>query len=310
MNENLLTVANLEDERIRVALEGRRVSWERSVVPLLRRTAPTLAVLGGVGALEWVRERFQRRQMFAPSTFPRGVWEPQRHGVSAEDHWFVSGDGVRLHGWWIDHPKARGTVLYCHGNSGSLGSQVPALRQFRRLRCSVFAFDYRGYGRSEGEPHESGLYRDVRAAYRYLVDELGKDPKEILILGHSLGGAVAIDAATELEIAGLIVQSSFTQMRDMARREYPGWPVHWIAKNQFRSVNKVGRIGKPVLFVHGRLDERIPLAQGRELFEAARQPKEWLEIPSGGHNDLPRQGRLRYWLRLSKFRDRCLRGQF
>jgi hypothetical protein len=244
--------------------------------------------------------------MFYPSIYPRGVWTPENHGIEAEDQWFTSSDGVRLHGWWIPHDKARGTVLYCHGNSGSLGSQIDTLRRLRRLRCNLFAFDYRGYGRSEGKPHESGLYRDVRAAYRHLTEELGIDSAELMLFGHSLGGAVAIDAATDLEVAGLIVQNSFTQMRDMARVDSDRMPMHWVAKNQFRSLAKVSRIKTPALFIHGRLDRRIPIDQGRRLFEAAPEPKEWLEVPGADHNDVARHGRLRYWLRLSRFRDRCL----
>ncbi len=272
-----------------------------------------LALLGGLGVLGLVRESVQKRQMFSPTAYPRGAWEPWRHGVEAEDHWFEAADGVRLHGWWIPHPNPRGTVLYCHGNSGSLGSEIDTLRRFRRLRCNLFAFDYRGYGRSEGAPKEAGLYRDVRGAYRFLVGELAVPESEVILFGHSLGGAVAVDAATECQVAGLVVQNSLTQMRDMAKVNFTDpvgsrLPIHWVARNQFRSIDKIGSVDCPVLIIHGRLDQRIPIEQGRRLFEAAAEPREFLEIPGAGHNDIARRGRLRYWLRLSQFRDRTLRA--
>ena len=170
---------------------------------------------------------------------------------------------------------------------------------------NVFAFDYRGYGRSEGEPSEDGLFRDVRAAYDQLTGPLCQLPGSVVLFGHSLGGAVAIDAALHREVAGLVVQSSFTQMRDMARTVMPWGPLGFIARNEFRSIAKVGLIEAPKLFIHGTDDPTVPLEMGRRLFEAAADPKDWYEIARGGHNDVYRQGGLRYFWRLQRFFRQC-----
>ncbi len=274
---------------------------------LLGMTLPTLAVAGGVGALGYLRNRFQRQKLFLPDRYPNGVWDPVPFGLEVEDRWFFTGDGVELHGWWIPRRRALGTVLYCHGSSGSIAHQVGVLTAFRRLRVNLFAFDYRGYGRSAGAPSEGGLYLDARAAWDHLVGAVGVRPEEILLFGHSLGGAVAIDCALDRAAAGLIVESSFTQVRDMARASYPGLPLYLVARNQFRSIGKVGRLSLPKLFIHGGSDERVPPALGRRLYDAAAEPKELYLVPGAGHNDVHRHGGLRYLRRISRFRSRCLR---
>jgi fermentation-respiration switch protein FrsA (DUF1100 family) len=273
----------------------------------LGMTLPTLALAGGVGALGYLRNRFQRRRLFLPDRFPNGVWDPAPFGLEVVDRWFHAADGAELHGWWIPHRRARGTVLYFHGSSGSIAHQVGVLAAFGRLRVNLFAFDYRGYGRSSGEPSEAGLYRDGRAAWEHLVESLGVAPRELLLFGHSLGGAVAIDCALDREAAGLVVESAFTQVRDMARASYPSLPLHLVARNQFRSIDKVDRLRLPKLFIHGGADGRVPLAQGRRLFEAAAEPKEFYLVPGAGHNDIHRHGGARYLRRISRFRNACLR---
>ncbi len=275
---------------------------------LLGITLPTLAVAGGVGALGYLRNRFQRRRLFLPDRYPNGVWDPAPFGLRVEDRWFRTADGAELHGWWIPHRRARGTVLYCHGSSGSIAHQVGVLAIFGRLRVNLFAFDYRGYGRSSGEPSEAGLYRDARAAFDHLVDELDVPPHEIVLFGHSLGGAVAIDCALERPAAGLVVESAFTQVRDMARASYPNLPLHLVARNQFRSIEKVGRLTLPKLFIHGTADGRVPVAQGRRLYAAASEPKSLYLVAGAGHNDVHRHGGFGYLRRLSRFRAQCLRA--
>jgi len=273
-----------------------------------RKLLGLTAVAGGVGALGYLRNRWQRRKLFGPNRYPDGDCDPAELGLEVEDRSFSTGDGVELHGWWIPHRRALGTVLYCHGSSGSITHQVEVLAALGQLRANLFAFDYRGYGRSTGEPSEAGLFRDARAAWDHLVEELAVRPEEILLFGHSLGGAVAIDCALDRAAAGLVVESSFTQVRDMARASYPGLPLHLVARNQFRSIHKVGRLALPKLFIHGGSDERVPPEQGRRLYEAASEPKELYLVPGAGHNDVHRHGGLRYLRRLSRFRSRCLRA--
>jgi hypothetical protein len=273
---------------------------------LLGRIAiPSIALVAGGGLSAYARNRFQTAHLFAPDRYPLGFWNPEAHGLPAEDEWFEAEDGARLHGWWIPHPSAWGTILYCHGNNGNITNRIEAFQSLRRLGVNLFAFDYRGYGRSEGVPTEGGVYRDVRAAWDHLVAK-HEGPKSIILFGHSLGGAVAIDGALHREVAGLVVQSSFTQVRDMARSIYPSLPLHLIARNQFRSIDKVGRLRMPKLFIHGSEDATVPIDHGRRLFAAAAAPKEWYEVARAGHSELHRHGGLRYYGRLQRFGRLCL----
>ncbi|HVR30306.1 MAG TPA: alpha/beta fold hydrolase [Thermoanaerobaculia bacterium] len=274
---------------------------------LSRLALPSLALAAAGGSLgAYVRNRVQTAHLFAPDRYPIGFWNPAAYGLEVEDVWFEADDGTRLHGWWIEQSGARATLLYCHGNNGNVTNRIALLQDLRRLGFNLLAFDYRGYGRSEGTPFEEGLYRDVRAAWDYLIAERSGRPASILLFGHSLGGAVAIDGALHREVAGLIVQSSFTQIRDMARTLYPGVPLHYIARNQFRSIEKVDRLSIPKLFVHGGADPTVPPSLGRALYERAAAPKEWYEVAHAGHSELHRHGGTRYYGLLERFARQCL----
>jgi uncharacterized protein len=267
---------------------------------------PLLAAAGGVATLGALRERLQHRRVFLPDRYPNGVWNPEPFGLSVRDCWLRAADGVDLHGWWIPHRRAHGTLLFCHGNSGSIAHQVGVLRHLGRLRVNILAFDYRGYGRSSGTPSERGLYLDVRGAFAFLTQQLGQPATTVILFGHSLGGAVAIDAARDCPAAGLVAQSTFTHLRAAARAATPSLPLHWIARRQFRSLDKVGGLDLPKLFIHGEEDGTLPVELGRRLFEAAAEPKELYLVPHAGHNDVHRYGGLRYLRRIGRFRDRCL----
>lgn len=275
----------------------------------LAGAAPWIAALvggvGSLGALEYLRGRYQHGSVFMPDEEPDGGWDPSDF-IEVEDAWFEAPDGPRLHGWWIGRPKAVGTVLYCHGSSGSIAHRVGIFRELRAARMNVFAFDYRGYGESTGTPSERGLYTDVRAAYDHLVGPLGRSPEEIVLFGHSLGGAVAIDGALDRSVAGLVVESSFTDIKEMARALHPQIPLHLIARNGFRSIGKVGEITVPKLFIHGTEDETVPLEIGRRLYEAAAEPKELYVVEGAGHNDVHLHGGRAFRRHLTRFRRRCL----
>jgi hypothetical protein len=277
---------------------------------LTRKVAlPSLAVVGGLGslgALDLLRKRYQKRQLFLPERFPSGTWEPSHLGLKVEDCWFESEDGVRLHGWWIAQENAAGTILYCHGQSGSIGHRVGVFRALRKLGMNLFAFDYRGYGRSEGKPSEEGLSRDVRAAHDYLTAQRGLAHRRLVLFGNSLGGAVAVEGASQRPVAGLIVQASFTDVRSMARSRHRKLPLHWLASNQFRSIAKVGALAMPKLFVHGTRDRVVPIELGRELFEAAADPKRFLAIEGAGHHDIERKGGEPYFAALRTFAAGCV----
>ncbi len=273
---------------------------------LRRYSLPAFAVAGALGGLEILRARFQRSHLFAPTRYPEGDWDPGRHGLAYQDIWFRSEDGTRLHSWWFETPRARATVLYCHGNAGSIGDRIEIFANLRRLKVNVFAYDYRGFGKSDGEPSEKGLCADVRAAVDYVTGSLGVDPARLILFGHSMGGAVAVDGAHNRTVAGLVVQSSFTDVVSIARHAYTSVPMHWIARNQFRSIDKVPGITCPKLFLHGDADETIPFEMGEKLYAAAASPKSWFPVKGAGHNDLHVHGGRAYFRVLSRFRERCV----
>jgi uncharacterized protein len=197
-------------------------------------------------------------------------------------------DGVNLVGWVM--PAADGAngfwLLVCHGNAGNLSqfdrpAHYAALRQ---LGLSLFAFDYRGYGESGGMPSEHGLYRDADAAYRYLREEHGVPPERIIVFGHSLGSAVAIDLASRVQTAGLIVEGGLVSVVQRGQELYPFIPVRWIARTRFSSIDKISQVSTPKLFLHAVADEVIPLSHGRRLFQAAAEPKTFVEL-RGTHSD-------------------------
>ena len=274
---------------------------------MVRVALAAVALSAGAAAARYWLDRLQHSRLFKPDHFPNGIWNPGAFGLPAEDLWFSTEDGMRLHGWWVPHPKARGTVLYCHGSTGSIAHRIGIFRELWGLEVDFFAFDYRGYGRSTGQPTEEGLYLDVRAAHDHLTRDLGCRAEEILLLGHSLGGAVAIDCALDRKVAGLVAQSTFTHIRDAARALFPTLPIHLAARRQFRSIDKVAELEIPKLFIHGESDETVPLELGKRLFESASEPKDFYLVRRGGHNDLHLYGGRRYLRRLSRFRDHCLR---
>jgi len=179
-----------------------------------------------------------------------------------------------------------GWILYFHGASGNVSTlgYNEAWSKFRRLGLGVVAVDYRGYGESTGTPSEAGLYQDADAAYSYLVNRMHVPPQRVLIYGYSLGSAVAIDLASRVPAAGLMVEGAFLSIPARGAELYPYLPVGWLAHNRFASVDKIGRVAMPKLFIHARQDTIVPIRHGRKLFELAAAPKVLQEV-SGGHVD-------------------------
>jgi len=217
---------------------------------------------------------------------------PAEYGLDYETIKIAAADGVSLHGWWIPSEPERGVLLFFHGNAGNIGDRIESVEIFHRLGLSVLIVDYRGYGSSEGDPSEEGTYRDAEAAWGFLVGERGVDPGRVIVFGRSLGAAVAThlvaglagDEVAEKRPALLILESAFTSVPDMAAAAFPFLPARMLARTRYDNLDRVGRVGCPVLVVHSRGDEIVPFDHGRRLFESARDPRAFLEI-RGGHND-------------------------
>jgi uncharacterized protein len=199
---------------------------------------------------------------------------------------FAAADGARLHGWWLPAREcSRAQVLLCHGNAGNIADRVPHGVLLSDAGFDVLLFDYRGYGRSSGRPDEAGTYRDARAARSALLRRPAADPARLLYLGESLGGAVALELALEHPPAGLILQSTFTSVRDMARRHYPQIP-QGLVPDAYPSLRRIPGLRAPLLVLHGERDDIVPLLHAEALFDAAPEPKELRVLPAVGHNDL------------------------
>jgi hypothetical protein len=230
---------------------------------------------------------------------------PTMAGLDFEDVFFKSPDGLRLNGWFIPGPKARYTVLFCHGNAGNISHRLERIKFFNRLGCNMLIFDYRGYGKSEGAPSERGLYDDAGSAYAYLLSR-GIPADTIISYGESLGGAVSVDLASRHPIAALILDSTFSSAKDMARRILPFIP-YWIFASRFDSTGKIRAIRVPKLIIHSLNDEIVPYEFSRALYEASAPPKEFLQV-NGGHNSCFYECETLYQEKISDFLRRLPAG--
>jgi len=227
----------------------------------------------------------QSRYVFYPD---KGVGlTPAYFHLPFEDLRLETPDGERLGAWFVpgtsESCTTNYTVLFCHGNAGNIGDRLDSILTFHRLGFNVLIFDYRGYGDSTGEPSEQGTYIDARAAWDYLVEQKGIEGKRILVFGRSLGGAVAVQLAGKVPAGALCVESTFASAVAMARVMFPLLPARMICRFDYDSENAVGKVHGPIIVAHSRGDKMIPYAQGRRVYEAANQPKLFIEI-TGDHN--------------------------
>ena len=228
---------------------------------------------------------FQDRLLYFPNQPGREyVKVPTDVGLEYEEVRINTPDSVVLDGWFVPTDKERGVVLFFHGNAGNISHRLDSIRIFNALGLDVLIIDYRGYGQSTGTPSEPGTYLDSKAAWRYLVEERGFPPQNIILFGRSLGGAVAVHLASEQNPAALIVESTFTSVPDLAAELYPWLPVRTMSRFQYNSLKKIRSVTCPVLVVHSPQDEIIPIKHGRRIFSEAQAPKDFLEI-NGSHNN-------------------------
>jgi fermentation-respiration switch protein FrsA (DUF1100 family) len=208
---------------------------------------------------------------------------PADWGLAYADVQIETSDAVALHGWFIPREGARRVVLFLHGNAGNISHRRDSVDIFHRLGLDVFIIDYRGYGQSEGTPGEQGLYRDAEAAWRYLTEVRGFDGSEIVIFGRSLGGAVAAELASGVDAGGVILESSFSSARDFSRKVFPLLSRLVALRFAFDAAAAIAQTRSPVLVLHSPDDEIMPIELGRRLFQAAPEPKQFVEL-RGDHN--------------------------
>jgi len=257
--------------------------------PLLSGNIASFLLMAVViyGALVLFVYLMQSRLLYLPDLPSRALTRnPQQIGMPYENLELITQDHVRLHGWFIHAPQGqrRASLLFFHGNAGNISHRLESIAIFHELGLDVLIIDYRGYGQSNGRPSERGTARDARAAWQYLVTQRGIPDAEIVLFGRSLGAAVAAQLATEVTARGLILESGYTSVPDLAARVYPFLPVRLLSRFRYDTHSMLRNISCPVLVVHSREDEIVPFHHGEALYQAAHEPKQLLTI-RGGHND-------------------------
>jgi fermentation-respiration switch protein FrsA (DUF1100 family) len=228
-------------------------------------------------------QTLDERLLFFPSKYPAGDWKPK--DLKFDDVVFESKDKTRLHGWYCPCEDPRAVILLTHGNAGHVADRAPLLRYLQsKARVAVFVFDYRGYGKSEGTPTVEGVLDDARAARAQLRWMASIEDSEMLLVGESLGGAIAVQLAAESAPCGLILQSTFSSLREIADFHFPA--LSWLVPaDKLNSCKAIQRYSGPLLQSHGTADRTIPLPLAEKLFAAGNEPKQFIRIPRAGHNN-------------------------
>ena len=227
---------------------------------------------------------FQSHLVYFPGTGREAVVTPQSYGLRYESVPIRTADGETLDAWWVPAENARGTVLFFHGNAGNISHRIDYLQMFHRLRYSTLIVDYRGFGKSSGTPSEAGTYRDAEAAWEHLRHARLAQPRDVVIAGESLGAAVATWLAAEVSPRAVLLFSTFTSVTDLGAQVYWFLPVRLLSRMGYDNLANLKRIRAPVFIAHSRDDDIVPYAHGKRLYEAANEPKTFLEM-RGGHND-------------------------
>lgn len=232
--------------------------------------------------LGWTLFFMQRSFLYRP--LRQVLYDPSDINLAFEKVAIETQDGLKIAAWYVPAEKAKYTVLMCHGNGGNIAHRLDTVNLLNEMNLNCMVFDYRGYGTSQGKPTEQGTYIDAQAAWNWLAESKKVPSEKIIIFGRSLGGCVASHLAMNNEPLCLVVESAFTSYVDMGKMFYPYLPVRHFAKYKYPTIEYVRRVGCPTLFIHSRGDEVVPFEFGLKLYDAAREPKEFVEI-YGCHND-------------------------
>jgi uncharacterized protein len=223
---------------------------------------------------------FQRRIIFKTTC--------ELHRDPSQFHWafeevLLPVNGEHTHGWFIPLENARGWVLFSHGNAGNIADRLESIGLLRELGFSVLAYDYGGYGKSTGKCSEQRCYADIEAMWRYLSVERGVPPDQIVLFGRSLGGGATAHLAAQVKPAAVILESTFLSLPEAAQEAFPWFPIRYVIRHRFPNRDNVRQCQAPLLIIHSRQDSVVAFHHGEGLFNAAREPKTFLEI-QGDHN--------------------------
>jgi fermentation-respiration switch protein FrsA (DUF1100 family) len=238
----------------------------------------------------------RRTSMFFPAKFPQGTWNTSALPVQPEDVEFKASDGVRLHGWFFHAGEP--TLIFFHGNAGNITERGPLSAQLAKRGVSVFVFDWRGYGKSDGSPSESGLFRDAISAYDYIR---ARTQGDIVLYGESLGGPFAAYVATQRKARCVVIENSIPSLAAIGNSLYRPLPLGYFAPFALRTTHWLNKAGVPVLVMHGKRDQVIPFALGMQLYEGLRVPKELLVSETAGHCEIADVEPERYYETVIRF---------
>jgi fermentation-respiration switch protein FrsA (DUF1100 family) len=261
--------------------------------------AALLVVLCGV-ALFLIANFVRRTSMFFPERYPIGDWRTSNLPVVPRDVVFQADDGVHLHGWLFDAGRGTPLLIWFHGNAGNLTGRAPAAAELARRGITVFVFDYRGFGRSEGTPSEQGALRDSVAAYDAVA---GHEPKKriIALYGESLGGPFAAWTANRRRADCVVIENSFPSLASLGNALYHPLPLGLFTTGALTTTRWLNRAGLPVLVMHGRNDQVIPFHLGMELYEGLRVRRKLLVSETAGHCEMPYVDGERYYRTVVEF---------
>ena len=236
--------------------------------------------------------------VFRPVKYPGGNWATGP--LAIEDVFLNSADGTRIHGWYLPHEDLIATVLFLHGNDGNVTDWYAQLWNLHHSTgVSVLAIDYRGYGKSEGRPSEAGLLMDACAARDWLAKKEAIHRNEVVLMGRSLGGGIAVQLAADTQPRALVLERTFTSLPDAAGACYPFLPTRWFMRNRFDSQSAVANYLGPLLQSHGTADRIVPYGQAQRLFALAPgRKKQFISVAGGGHHSPQPDG---YYRRVREF---------
>ncbi|MGE0023687.1 MAG: alpha/beta hydrolase [Hyphomicrobium sp.] len=235
-----------------------------------------------MGILAAIVPVLQRHLMYFPDTT---YFTPEQAGLKGvTEHVLNTADGHRVIAWSARAKAGQPTILYFHGNAGSLETRSERIRKYMAHGLGVFMMTYRGFGGSSGEPSEAANVADAMLAFNALVAS-GIDPMDVIIYGESLGTGVAVQVAAAKRIGGLVLDAPYTSMVDLAALHYPLVPGRWLMTDRYETRRHIGAVTAPLLVMHGEQDSIVPVAMGREIHALASEPKTLKTFPQAGHDD-------------------------
>ncbi|MCK4351892.1 alpha/beta hydrolase [candidate division WOR-3 bacterium] len=263
-------------------------------------------LVAGLVFLWFFIKYFEQKSVYFPT---KGIEAtPEDIGLEYEDVFFKTTDGVRLNGWFISNPKAKATLIFCHGNGGNISHRLESISGFHKIGLNIFIFDYRGYGRSGGRISEEGTYLDAVAAYNYIISREDVNKDAIIAFGRSLGCPIVIELANRVKVAALICESSFTSIMDMTKKIYKVRIPRYFLFYKYDALSKIKSVDVPKLIIHSKDDEMIPFYHGEQLFQASKEPKELYAL-TGSHNEGFLIASYEYLENIKAFIERIIKGK-